>query len=143
MITHTRLSEIKLNEKELYHKQLYSNKFRNTEETKISWQNTNSLNWSKNGNFKQRDYTEEDRNITTPLFSHLGFPGGSGVKNPPVTRWEDPLEQEMATHSSIPAWRIPWTEEPGGLQSTARQRAGHDWVSEHTHSTHTTFHVFH
>ena len=39
---------------------------------------------------------------------------------------EDPLEQEMATHSSILAWRIPWTEEPGGLQSTESQRAGHD-----------------
>ena len=35
--------------------------------------------------------------------------------------WEDPLEKEMATHSSILAWRIPWTEEPGGLQSTGSQ----------------------
>ena len=40
--------------------------------------------------------------------------------------WEDPLEEEMATHSSILAWRIPWMEEPGGLQSTALQRVGHD-----------------
>ena len=40
--------------------------------------------------------------------------------------WEDPLEKEMATHSSILAWRIPWTEEPGGLQSTGLQRVGHD-----------------
>ena len=40
--------------------------------------------------------------------------------------WEDPLEKEMATHSSILAWRIPWTEEPGGLQSTGSQRVGHD-----------------
>ena len=39
---------------------------------------------------------------------------------------EDPLEKEMATHSSILAWRIPWTEEPGGLQSTGSQRVGHD-----------------
>ena len=39
---------------------------------------------------------------------------------------EDALEKEMATHSSIPAWRIPWTEEPGGLQSTGSQRVGHD-----------------
>jgi len=39
---------------------------------------------------------------------------------------EDPLEKEMATHSSIPAWRIPWTEEPGGLQSTGSQTVGHD-----------------
>ena len=40
--------------------------------------------------------------------------------------WEDPLEKEMATHSSILAWRIPRTEEPGGLQSTGLQRVGHD-----------------
>ena len=39
---------------------------------------------------------------------------------------EDPLEKEMATHSGILAWRIPWTEEPGGLQSTGSQRVGHD-----------------
>ena len=40
--------------------------------------------------------------------------------------WEDPLEKEMVTHSSILAWRIPWTEEPGGLQSTESQRIEHD-----------------
>ena len=40
--------------------------------------------------------------------------------------WEDPLEKEMATHSSILAWRIPWTEEPGGLQSMGSQRVGYD-----------------
>ena len=40
--------------------------------------------------------------------------------------WEDPLEKEMATHSSIFAWRIPWTEEPGGLQSTGSQRVRQD-----------------
>ena len=39
---------------------------------------------------------------------------------------EDPLEKEMATHSSILAWRTPWTEEHGGLQSTGSQRVGHD-----------------
>ena len=39
---------------------------------------------------------------------------------------EDPLEKGMATHSSILAWRIPWTEEPGGLQSMGSQRVGHD-----------------
>ena len=56
------------------------------------------------------------------------------VKNMPAMREtqvrslgrEDPLEKEMATHSSILAWRIPWTEEPGGLQSTGLQRVGHD-----------------
>ena len=57
------------------------------------------------------------------LFSSMGFSGGSVVKNPHVMQeiWvqflvlEDPLEKEMATHSSILAWEIPWMEEPGGL----------------------------
>ena len=40
--------------------------------------------------------------------------------------WEDPLEKEMATYSSILAWEIPWTGEPGGLQSMGSQRRGHD-----------------
>ena len=65
--------------------------------------------------------------------------GGEGqptqmVQNPPVIQetqvqslgWEDPLEKGKATHSSILAWRIPWTEEPGGLQSMGSQRVGHD-----------------
>ena len=42
---------------------------------------------------------------------------------------EDPLEKEMAPHSSTLAWRIPWMEEPGGLQFTGLQRVGHDWVT--------------
>ena len=42
---------------------------------------------------------------------------------------EDPLEKEMATHSSTLAWRIPWTEEPSGLQSMELQRVGHDWAT--------------
>ena len=59
------------------------------------------------------------------------------VKNPPAMQemqemWvpslgqEDPLDKEMATHSSVLAWKIPWTEEPGGLQSIGSQRVGHD-----------------
>ena len=48
---------------------------------------------------------------------------------------EDPLEEGMATHSSILAWRIPWTEEPGRLQSMKLQRVGHDWATNtHTHT---------
>ena len=43
--------------------------------------------------------------------------------------WEDLLEKEMATHSSILSWKIPWTEEPVRLQSTVSQRVGHDWVT--------------
>ena len=63
----------------------------------------------------------------------LIFSGDSVVKNPSAKQdlvqslgWEDPLEEEMATHSSILAWRIPWTEEPGGLQSMGLQRVGHN-----------------
>ena len=44
---------------------------------------------------------------------------------------EDPLEEEMATHSSIPAWEIPWTEEPGG--PWGRKKVGHNLVTEHTY----------
>ena len=44
--------------------------------------------------------------------------------------WEDPLEKEMATHSRILAWKIPWTEEPGGLQSMGSQRIGQDLVAK-------------
>ena len=43
--------------------------------------------------------------------------------------WKDPLEKEMAINSSIPAWRIPWTEELGGLQSMRSQRVGHTWAT--------------
>ena len=68
--------------------------------------------------------------------SHDGsvcFPGGAVIKNPPASAGnatevgqEDPLEEGMATHSSILAWEIPWTEEPGGLQSMGSQRVGQD-----------------
>ena len=59
----------------------------------------------------------------------MGFPGDSAVKNPPAMQetqvqsldWQDPLEEEMATHSSILAWKIPWTEKPGRLQSMGSQ----------------------
>ena len=44
--------------------------------------------------------------------------------------WEDPLEKEMAPHSSILAWKIPWTEEPCGLQSMGLQRVGHELVTK-------------
>ena len=67
----------------------------------------------------------------------ISFPHGSIVKNPPAKQEtqetqvqslgrEDPLEEKMATHSSILAWKIPWTEEPGGLQSTGSQRVRHN-----------------
>ena len=48
---------------------------------------------------------------------------------------EDALEEEMATHPSILAWRIPWTEEPGGLQSMELQRVRHDWAAKQQQTT--------
>ena len=65
------------------------------------------------------------------MASMQGFPGGSAEKNPPantgdaglIPEWEDPLEKEMATCSSILAWRIPWTEEPGRLQFLGSQKS--------------------
>ena len=66
-----------------------------------------------------------------------GFPSGPVAKNLPAMQEpqetqfrslgrEDPLEEGMATHCSILAWKIPWTEKPGGLQSMGSQRVGHD-----------------
>ena len=71
----------------------------------------------------------------------MGFPSGSTIKNLPAMLetqvWslgqEDALEEGMAVHYIILAWRIPRTEESGGLQSLGSQRVRHDWVSEHAH----------
>ena len=74
----------------------------------------------------------EDSNSTTGFsvtslvaqtVKHLPTMWGTRVRS---LGWEDPLEKEMATYSSSLAWRITWTEEPGGLQSTGLQRVGHD-----------------
>ena len=70
------------------------------------------------------------------VFSVSGHPGGSDAKESAIQdTWvrslgqEDPLEKGMTTHSSILAWRIPWTEEPGGLQSEGLQRVRHNWAT--------------
>ena len=71
----------------------------------------------------------------TPVFLHEGFPGDSVVKNPPAMQetqvrslgWEDPLEEGIATHSSILAWRTPRTEKPVGLQYMGSQSVGYNW----------------
>ena len=68
------------------------------------------------------------------ILEQVEFPVAQAVKNPPAMKeirvrslgGEDPLEEEMATHCSILAWRIPCTEEPGGPQSMRLQRVGHD-----------------
>ena len=71
------------------------------------------------------------------VLSRWGFPGASTVKRLPAMQetrvrflgQEDPLEKEMAIHSSTFAWKIPWTEEPDRLQSMGLQRVGHDWAT--------------
>ena len=82
-------------------------------------------------------HEEQGTNITKMSNSGgRGEPGGSAAKDLPAVKetqetwvrslgWEGLLEEGMATHSSILAWRIPWTEEPGGLQSMALQRVRH------------------
>ena len=83
----------------------------------------------------------DDLWITLPWYSLYGFPFvAQVVKHLPVMQdiqaWslgqEDPLEKEMATHSSILAWKVPWTEEPSGLQSMGSQRVRHDWATNNT-----------
>ena len=75
----------------------------------------------------------------------MGFPSGSAVKNPSAMQelqetqvwsldWEDPLQKGMATHSSILAWEIPWTEEPGGLQSMGSESDTTERPSVYTHT---------
>ena len=82
------------------------------------------------------------------IFFIICFPAGSDSKesawkarDPGSTMgWEDFLEKGMAIHSSILAWRIPWTEEPGGLQSMGLQRVWHDWETN-TSSFHFHYHL--
>ena len=82
-----------------------------------------------------------------PSWIYEHFPGASDGKESTCKAgdqvwylgWEEPWEEEMATHSSILAWRIPWTEEPGRLLCMGLQRAGHDWMTN-TFTFH--FHAF-
>ena len=82
------------------------------------------------------------------IYTYMGFPGNSDSRErtcqcrkvQSVGR-EDPLEKGMATHSSVLAWRIPWTEEPGGLQSMGSQRIRHNPARMHTLRTLTSFYT--
>ena len=75
---------------------------------------------------------------TGPQYSCQSFLGDSAVKNPPAMQemqvqhlsQEDPREEKIAIHSSIFAWRIPWAEESGGLQSMGSQRVRHGWATK-------------
>ena len=74
-------------------------------------------------------WTPQSR-LSSSLSCHAGDLGS--IPGP-----EDPMEKGKATHSCVPAWRIPWTQEPGGLQSTGSQRIRHDWAT----NTFTFFHL--
>ena len=90
-----------------------------------------------------QSFLQSSNTFQAPILYQLnprsGFHGGLAVKNPPAMqemwvgslRWEGPLEKGMATHSNILAWRIPWTEEPGRLQSTGLQDS--DTVEQLSH----------
>ena len=99
--------------------------------------------------YQKPPYTHTHTHTYVHIYTHRASQVALVVKNPTVIHetWvrslggEDPLEKEMVTHSSILAWRIPWTEEPGGLQSIGSQRVGHDWVHTHTH-THIRHNLF-
>ena len=77
--------------------------------------------------------------VSTHMWNLMASLVAQTVKNLPAMRetwvqslvWENPLEKGMETHSSTLAWRIPWTEEPGGLQSMRSQRVWHSWVESH------------
>ena len=106
-----------------------------------------SIKFRKNIKWKKNDmlfYCSEKSDLLLWYISLFlsGFLGGSVVNNLSTNAGDtgdtsliaasgNLLEEKMATHSSIPAWKIPWTEEPGGLQSTRSQRVGHNWVTEH------------
>ena len=96
------------------------NFFKNTEKSKLK----------KDVLYCSLQKTQADFLPVFSLYIYIHFPGGSVVKNSPAMQekqgQEDPLEKGMATHSSMLAWEIPWTEEPGRLQSWGHKRVGHD-----------------
>ena len=76
---------------------------------------------------KISDKYDEDISLIAQLVKNLPAMQETWVR---FLGWEDPLEKEMAIHSSILAWKIPWTEQAGGLQSMGSQRVGHDLVAK-------------
>ena len=88
---------------------------------------------------------KKNGNIPLNIKKHTRMPamttGSDGSCSAETQVWslgpENPLQEGMATHSSILAWRIPQTEEPGGLQSMGLQRVGHNWVTNYYSSSNT------
>ena len=82
-----------------------------------------SLYWEGPSELPRRRSSSSDYSLVAPMVKRLPTMWETQVRS---LGWEDPLEKEMATHSSILFWKIPWTEEPGGLQSVGSQRVRHD-----------------
>ena len=76
--------------------------------------------------FIRKDTTQEQASPVAQMVKHLPAMWETWVRS---LGWEDPLEKEMATHSTIFVWKIPWKEEPGKLQSMGSQRVGHNWAT--------------
>ena len=95
--------------------------------------------WVSRRTFFSQDNKSGDRvGFDSDSQAWLGLPGGSVVNTSLSVQetwirsldWDDLMKKEMATHSSVLTWDIPWTGEPGKLQSTRSQRAGHDWATK-------------
>ena len=120
----------------------YFLEFKDNMSTEIKYRNTNNC-LKDNSRFR---VTVPNGRCTLPIndlaAAAASFPGGTRDKEPACQcrrqktqvwslGWEDPLEEETATHSSILVWEIPWTEEPGRLQSMGSQIVGHDCTHVH------------
>ena len=83
------------------------------------------------GRYNSNPYSSIQKYLLNGYCRVWGLPGGSVIKNLQIQSLgqEDSLEKEMATHSGILTWKIPWTEEPGGLQSMRSQRVRHNWAT--------------
>ena len=108
---------------------------------KFAFHLDNTINAQSESNGEKFKWEKPKPGIYYPPVNTLGFSSGSEGKelacNAGDRVWsldlEDPMKKEMATHSSILAWRIPWAEGLGGLQSMGSQRVGHEWPTN-THS---------
>ena len=90
------------------------------------WRHVDCHSWARPGCRKVSQYPTILAFLVAQTLKNLPTTGETRV---PSLGWEDPLEKETATHSSVLAWRIPWTGEPGGLQSMGWQRVGHNWAT--------------
>ena len=96
--------------------------------TYLHWDGDCSLKLSKLDlfYFVGTTLTVEQASMVAQKVKNLPAMQETGVRS---LGWEDPLEKGLSIHSSILVWKIPWTEEPGGLQSMGSQRVGHDWAT--------------